>query len=143
MPSVTDDRPERGLVRVRVRYCECDPMNVAHHASYVPWLELARTELLRERGLSYAELERRGVLLMVIRLDLRFRRPVLYDDVVEIETTVEHVGRARLRHRYRVAVVERLGEPVEDPAPAAEAEVELACCSKSDGRPMPLPEGLR
>lgn len=115
-------------------------MNVAHHASYVAWLELARTEMLRNCGTAYADLERAGVLLMVVRLDIRYRRPAAYDDVLAIETRVDSVGRARLAHAYRVLVVESGGEPIE-PRLAAEARVELACCGR-DGRPRPLPESL-
>lgn len=147
MGGVTHEQEPAGVVRVRVRYCECDPMNVAHHASYVPWLELARTELLRERGVSYAKLERDGVLLMVTRMELSFRAPVLYDDEIEIRTTVVHTGKARLRHHYEIRVVSRLDVALnEDPSgerPAASAEVELGCCDKSTGRPMALPAGLR
>jgi len=46
--------PLEGRVRVRVRYCECDPMGVVHHAAFIPWLEMGRTELLRDAGVSYA-----------------------------------------------------------------------------------------
>ena len=127
--------------RVRVRYCECDPMNVAHHSSYVAWFELARTELMRNRGTSYADLERAGVLLMVTIMSVRYRSPVAYDDVVEVRVALEHVGRARLRHRYDVLVVESGGRSV-DARLCAEATIELACCGR-DGRPRPLPDELR
>ncbi len=127
--------------RVRVRYCECDPMNVAHHSSYVAWFELARTELMRNRGTSYADLERAGVLLMVTHMDVRYRSPAAYDDVLEIHTRLDHMGKARLRHRYEVRVVESGGEAVGGRL-TAEATIELACCGR-DGRPRPLPGELR
>ena len=127
--------------RIRVRYCECDPMGVAHHASYIPWFELARTELLRNRGTRYADLERDGVLLMVTRMDVRYKASVAYDDVVEIQTRTDHVGRARLRHAYELRVIESGSEAVERPI-AAEASIELACCDAT-GRPRPLPDALR
>ncbi len=135
------DRDPWHATRVRVRYCECDPMNVAHHSSYVAWFELARTELLRNRGTSYADLERAGVLLMVTAMEVRYRSPAAYDDVVEVRTAVDHVGRARLRHRYETLVVESAGRAVE-PRLAAEATIELACCGR-DGRPRALPDELR
>lgn len=138
---MASDSEQRHTTRVRVRYCECDPMNVAHHASYVPWFELARTELLRNRGIIYADLERAGVLLMVIKMDIRYRSPAAYDDVLEVRTAVDHVGRARLSHRYEVCVVESGGKPVQARL-AAEATIELACCGR-DGRPRPLPDELR
>lgn len=128
--------------RVRVRYCECDPMNVAHHSSYVAWFELARTELMRNRGPSYADLERGGVLLMVTRMDVRYRSPALYDDVVEVRTAVEHLGRARISHRYEVVVVESGGRALAEPRISAEALVDLACCDRN-GRPRRLPPELQ
>lgn len=91
---------------LRVRYCECDPMGLAHHASYPIWLELARTEMLRDAGISYAELEAGGLLLVVARLELRYRRPARYDDPLEVEVTTDGVATGgaavKLEHRYRI-----------------------------------------
>ncbi len=69
---------------VRVRYAECDPQNVVHHASYPVWLEMARTELLREQGVVYRELEASGVMFVVARLSVRYRRPARYDDTLTV-----------------------------------------------------------
>jgi acyl-CoA thioester hydrolase len=85
-------------------------MNVAHHAAYVPWLEIGRTELLRDAGVSYAQLEQAGVYLVIVKLDLRYRRPVFYDDLVEVRTRVSAAGKVKIEHTYEVAVVERLGK---------------------------------
>lgn len=148
-PTPTRKIPTFGTHRLRVRYAECDPMNVAHHASYAPWLEIGRTELLREGGVSYAELERAGVFLVVTKLEIRYRRPVLYDDVVEIRTHAHDSGRIKIRHTYEVALLERAGrapDPATDPkAPidgvCAVASSEIACLGP-DGRPKLLPEWL-
>ncbi len=91
-----------GSVRVRVRYCECDPMGVAHHAAYIPWLEMGRTELLRNTGVSYADMERAGVFLVVARLEARYKAPARYDDEIEVRTRVVGGGRARIDHEYEV-----------------------------------------
>ncbi len=101
-------RPEQeGAIRVRVRYCECDPMGVAHHAAYAPWLEMGRTELLRTSGVSYAQLESKGVFLVIVKMEVRYRRPVLYDDVVEVRTRVKSGGRVKIEHEYEIVLVER------------------------------------
>lgn len=137
-----------GVVRVRVRYAECDPMGVAHHASYAPWLEIGRTEILRDAGTSYEALERAGVFLVVTKLEVKYRRPIRYDDVVEVRTRVMGGSRVKIRHEYEVVVLERRGAPVhpDDPAvhaggAAAIAATELACVGP-DGRPRALPEWL-
>ncbi|CAG0997720.1 4-hydroxybenzoyl-CoA thioesterase [Phycisphaerales bacterium] len=132
--------PLSGSTRVRVRYCECDPMGVVHHAAYIPWLEIGRTDLLRESGVSYAHLERMGVFLVVAKLDARFRRPVLYDDVVEVRTRVRAASRVKIEHEYGVVVVERGGKACEEPAAAASTT--LACVDR-EGRVSELPEWLR
>ena len=89
-------------VPIRVRYCECDPMNVAHHSAYAVWFEIARTELLRAQGSVYAEMERAGVLFVVARLSTRFRKPALYDDELAIEVTVQKSAGVKIEHTYRV-----------------------------------------
>ena len=138
-PAPTGPIPTAGASRVRVRYCECDPMGVAHHASYIPWLEIARTELLRGTGVTYAQLEGAGVFLVIVRLDVRYRRPVRYDDVVEVRTRVTGGSRIKIEHEYDLAVVERGGAAAEEPVAAASTT--LACVG-ADGRPRALPEWL-
>lgn len=128
-------------MRVRVRYSECDPMNVAHHGACVAWLEIARTEMLRESGVSYAQLEAAGVFLVVVSLEAKYRRPILYDDVVEVRARVVGGGRAKLVHAYDVVVVERHGGVVADSSPAITAKTTLACVD-AQGRVIALPEWL-
>jgi acyl-CoA thioester hydrolase len=139
LPAPASEVPRAGATRLRVRYCECDPMNVAHHAAYVPWLEIGRTELLRSGGVAYAQLERAGVFLVIAKLEAAYRRPVLYDDVVEIRTRVASASRVKVVHAYEVVVVERGGEPTQ--IVAAVAGSTLACVDR-DGRVQTLPTWL-
>ncbi|MBY0312104.1 MAG: acyl-CoA thioesterase [Phycisphaerales bacterium] len=97
-----------GSLRVRVRYCECDPMGVAHHAAFIPWLEMGRTELLRDSGVSYADLEAAGVFLVIVKLEVSYKRPAYYDDFVEVRTRVIGGSRVKIRHEYEVV---RASEP--------------------------------
>jgi acyl-CoA thioester hydrolase len=87
-------------------------MGVVHHASYVPWLEIARTEMLRAGGVTYRQMEEAGVFLVVASMDLKYRRPGRYDDLVEIDCQVSGGSRVKLIHRYSVRVVERAGADV-------------------------------
>lgn len=105
--------PTTGTTRVRVRYCECDPMGVAHHAAYWPWLEMARTELLRDAGVSYAELEACGVYLVIVKIEGSYKVPAYYDDLLEIRTRVVGGSRIKLRHEYDVVRVEHASRTVE------------------------------
>lgn len=141
-----------GTTSVRVRYCECDPMGVAHHSAYAPWLEVGRTELLRTTGVSYARLESEGTYLVVVALELTFRRPALYDDVLEIRTSVHPGGRVKIEHRYEVALARRervstSGRAGALAASASDGEILAAgrsvlACVGHDGTVRPLPPWL-
>ena len=90
------------VVSIRVRYVECDPMNLAHHSSYAVWLEMARTELLRQRGVRYRDIEAKGIYLVVARLNVRYRKPIYYDDLIEIHCRVQPPAGVKIEHRYEV-----------------------------------------
>lgn len=117
---------------IRVRYAECDPMGVAHHTAYPVWFEMGRTELLRESGLSYRDLEADGCLLAVVKLAVQYKAPAKYDDVLQLETTLESAGHVKIDHSYRL---------LRDGLLLATAQTTLACLDRS-GRPQPLPEIL-
>jgi acyl-CoA thioester hydrolase len=85
---------------IRVRYAETDQMRVAHHASYLVWFEAGRTEYIRARGRSYAQLEEDGWLLVVIEAHCRYRHPARYDDVLTLRTRLRDLGPARLSFGY-------------------------------------------
>ena len=129
-----------GKHQLRVRYVECDPMGVVHHSSYLPWMEMGRTELLRAVGQSYAELESQGVFLVVTKVEVKYRRPLKYDDLVEIRTKIDKASKVKLRHSYEIVLIERGGESANELC--AIAATELACVD-GDGKIRALPEWLR
>jgi acyl-CoA thioester hydrolase len=118
--------------QIRVRYAECDAMGLLHHAKYLEYLEVARTELLRASGLSYREMEAQGFFFVVAKLEIRYRAPIHYDDVVTIHTQVERVTRTRVDHRYRVILNGVL---------CTEATSTLACVNR-EGKPTLMPDNL-
>jgi acyl-CoA thioester hydrolase len=121
--------------KLRVRYAETDQMGVAYHGGYFAWFEVGRTDLLRSHGLTYRDLEAQDLRLPVIEAQARFLRPALYDDVLEIRTTVTAVSGARVAFAYEVA---REGtEGLLATGATSHAAV------NSSGRPRRLPEGLR
>jgi acyl-CoA thioester hydrolase len=93
---------------IRVRYGETDQMGVAYHAEYLVWCEVARTDFIRALGVSYAEMERQGVLLAVAEANLRYHASAKYDDLVRIETRLESVKSRGLTFRYDLR---RIGAP--------------------------------
>ncbi|MBX3275266.1 MAG: acyl-CoA thioesterase [Sandaracinaceae bacterium] len=89
--------------RVRVQYIDTDQGGVVHHAAYLRFLEQARVELLRARGIDYRAFEREErTAIPVAEARVRYRRPCFFDDVLEVETCVGLINRAKLRFDYRV-----------------------------------------
>lgn len=127
-------------------------MGVAHHAAYAPWLEMGRTELLRTSGVSYAQLESASVFLVVVQLEVKYRRPILYDDVIEIQTRVTGGGRVKITHEYDLVLAERTPGSHTGRAAmmAASAQVgeslatarTIIACVGAEGTIQPLPEWL-
>jgi len=86
----------------RVRYGEVDRQNAVHHGIYATYFEMGRTELLRVNGCDYKTLEDRGILLVMARLEVRFKAPAQYDDVLLLITTLGAIDRMRLEHHYEL-----------------------------------------
>ncbi|HET7599578.1 MAG TPA: thioesterase family protein [Gemmatimonadales bacterium] len=84
----------------RVNYSETDQMGVAYHARYLVWLDVARCEHLRLTGMSYRELEERGLRLVVGEVTVSYRSPVRYDDVVRVRCWVRAVASRKIAFGY-------------------------------------------
>ncbi|HEX6316730.1 MAG TPA: thioesterase family protein [Gemmatimonadaceae bacterium] len=87
-------------VEFRVRYGETDRMGVVYHAEYLAWCEIGRTEFIRARGMSYADMERSGVPLVVAEASIRYHAPAKYDDVVRVSTALSRLGSRGLTFDY-------------------------------------------
>jgi len=121
---------------VRVRYPETDRMNVAYHACYLVWFEIGRTELMRELGCTYAELEDRdGIGFPLTEVGARYLAPARYDDLLDVHTRLTAVSGARVRFEYRV--VRRADERLLATGFSQHAAV------GRDGKPTRMPEPLR
>lgn len=125
--------------QIRVRYAETDQQGVAHHSTYIPWIEEGRTEWLRARGRTYRSMEQEGLILTVMSVALRYRSSALYDDLIRIETWLSRKGGASLTFHYRLCVVERDGKPLD--LLVAEAETRLGLVDRQ-GRPRRLPPDI-
>ena len=87
-------------MKLRVRFAETDQMGVAHHSAYVVWLEAARIEWLRARGLDYRRLEEAGVALAVSEIGVQYLKSSRFDDELEIEAVMTELRSRRVRFRY-------------------------------------------
>ncbi len=93
---------KKTVLEIRVRYVETDQMGVAHHTSYFIWMEAARSELMRVKGMSYRELEERGCLLPVREAHCRYRNSLKYEDIALIEAELLEIGGASVKIGYRI-----------------------------------------
>jgi acyl-CoA thioester hydrolase len=121
-------------VQVTVRYAETDMMGIVYHANYLPWFEVGRTTLLKEIGVPYRKLEEEGFRLPVLEVSAKYLRPAVYDDTLDIVTTLHERPLLRIYLEYEVrrgeeilatgttvhAFVDRNGRPVRPPSWAAE-----------------------
>ena len=87
---------------VRVNYSETDQMGVVYHARYLVWLDIARTEHLRQSGMSYRQLEETGLRLAVSEVSIRYRQPARYDDRIRIRCWLRDVASRRVDFGYLV-----------------------------------------
>lgn len=118
---------------IRVRYQETDNMGVVYYANYFVWFEVARTEYLRSVGISYRQLEGRGMYLMVASATCTYKYPARYDDVVQIQTWMPELNNSSLKFEHKLFLGERL---------IATGQSVHVFTNKA-GRPIRIPEEIR
>jgi acyl-CoA thioester hydrolase len=123
------------MSRVRVRYAETDTMGIVYYANYLVWFEVGRTDLLRQAGWSYREMETDGYLLPVLEANCVYRQPARYDDELDVKTTGELVSPVRVKFVYDIV------RPADDLLLASGYTVHASL--DRGGRPRRLPERVR
>ena len=136
MPTA-EAAPPPSVVEFRTRYAETDQMGIIHHANYLAWCEIGRTDLIRRLWKSYAEVERDGILLAVTDVALRYHASARYDDLVRVTTTVEQVRSRSVAFAYRIERVEEDGTTTR----LVSARTGLTPIDRT-GRPRALPADL-
>lgn len=90
------------LTDITVRYSETDAMGVVHHAVYPVWFEIARTDYIKSIGVSYAEMEKGGVMLPVTSISVKYHLPAKYDDELAVGSRITRLTPARVEFAYTV-----------------------------------------
>ena len=119
-------------IQIRVRYSETDAMGFLHHSNYLSYFEIGRTELFRAQGGNYRRMEELGLYFVVARIEVRYRRPARYDDLLTLETAISRVTPAKLQHHYRL---------LRDDELLTEADSVLACVN-GKGEVQRIPDDL-
>jgi acyl-CoA thioester hydrolase len=119
---------------LRVRYVETDQMGVVHHSAYLAWMEVARTEYLRDTGLPYRLLEEKGIRMPVLSVQAEYRTPARYDDEVRLVARLVRATPVRFTFEYEM-------RRVPDGALFCTGRTEHAATDTS-GRPRRIPRDL-
>ena len=88
--------------KYRVTYADTDQMGVVYYGNYGRLYEIGRTEMIREMGLPYAELEKEGIMMPVYSVEAKYKNVLKYDELITIETTVNELPTARIEFFYRI-----------------------------------------
>jgi len=88
--------------KVRVRYAETDQMGVVYHGNYAQYFEMGRVEWLRNLGLSYAYMEKNGIMLPVVSLTLNYKKPARYDDLLTVRTILKKQESVKIEFDYEI-----------------------------------------
>jgi len=119
------------ITELRVRYGETDQMGYCYYGNYAQYFEVGRVEALREIGMSYKSLEDRGIMLPVSSMDIQYKSPAKYDDLLTIETKISEMRGPRLVFDYTIKIDDRI---------IALASTTLVFVSKGNMRPIQPPE---
>ncbi len=107
--------------QIRVRYSETDAMGLLHHSNYLTYFEIGRTELFRAQGGNYRRMEELGLFFVVASINVKFKRPAQYDDLLTLKTSIFRQTPAKLEHHYELFREEQL---------LCEADSVIACVDK-------------
>ena len=120
--------------KIRVRYDEVDKMGYLYHGNYAGYFHIGRTELLRKFGLSDKQLEPFNLILPVIEMNIKYLKPVLYDEIVTLKTYLNEVSKIRVRFYYEL--FNEKGDLVN------EASSSLVFVDNKTRKPMRVPKNI-
>ena len=120
---------------VRVRYSETDQMGVVYHGNYAQYFEMGRVEWLRNIGVSYKTMEENGVMLPVVSLNMNYKKPARYDDLLRVKTIFKSLTSVKIEFDYEIYNEQNelltIGNSI------------LVFVNMKTGRPMAAPEYIK
>lgn len=118
---------------LRSRYSETDKMGVVYHSRYLEYFEVIRTEFIRKAGLPYSEMENNGIMLPVARVEIQFKQPIKYDELMDGRLYIFDEPTVKLVTCYDI-------RPAGSPKPAVLGKVELVFVNMQTKRPIRAPK---
>ena len=87
---------------LRTRYAETDQMGVVYYGNYPQYLELGRVEWLRSIGFTYKAMEEEGIMMPVVSLQIQYKKPALYDELITIRTKLKELPSTKIEFDYEI-----------------------------------------
>ncbi|MEL6556682.1 MAG: thioesterase family protein [Bacteroidota bacterium] len=122
-------------IQVRVRYAETDQMGYVYYGNYATYYEVARVEALRTLGLSYKELEAKGIMMPVLENRSKFLLPGKYDELLTVKVSIPKMPAVKIIFKYDIYN--------ESDQLIHEGETTLAFINMESGRPVRMPEEMQ
>jgi acyl-CoA thioester hydrolase len=116
--------------QIEVRYAETDQMGVVYHANYLVWMEIGRTQFIKELGFHYADMEKEGVISPVTDLQISYKKPLHYGETATVKTWIEYYDGIRVTYGYEILTPD--GEI------AATATSQHVCVKRDSFRPISI-----
>lgn len=120
--------------KIRVRYSETDQMGYVYYGNYPAYFEVGRAEAMRELGYTYRQMEEKGVMMPIVSMSVKYKKPAFYDDLLVIRTTVKDLPTSRMHFFYEV-----INEKLQI---VNQGETILAFIDVNKRRPCPAPNWL-
>jgi acyl-CoA thioester hydrolase len=120
--------------KLRVRYGETDQMGYCYYGNYAQYFEVGRVEALRALGMSYRDLEEKGIMLPVSTFSVKYMAPAFYDDELTIITSITEISASRIYFEYEIRN--------EKNTLISKAETMLVFVKKENMRPTQAPESF-
>ncbi len=120
-------------IKVKIYYEDTDAGGIVYHANYLRYLERARTEFLKEKGIDVAEYHRKGVFFAVVHVDIHYKSPAQLGDVINVTTEVAELKKASITVKNQIFKDDKL---------LVEALITFACLN-SNYRPIGLPDSFQ
>ena len=88
--------------KFRVWYKDTDQMGIVHHSNYICYYEAARSEFLRALGMSFAEVERRGIMMPILEVQSKYRKPAYFDELLTVRIILREMPSTRINFFYEI-----------------------------------------
>ncbi len=83
-------------------YKHTDQMAICHHSNYICYYEAARSEFLRALGMSFAEVERRGIMMPILEVQSKYRKPAYFDELLTVRIILREMPSTRINFFYEI-----------------------------------------